>query len=100
MSQELYSRFQRISSALFGKTAEDLKRQLDGPIILPPGITNADLIKLEDIAMTAWRTGKVNDPRKLMAWQGQLLPEQKARWLVVQEARRVLRQRQGKIKGL
>jgi len=50
MSQDLYSPFQRISSALFGKTAEDLKRQLDGPIVLPPGTTEADLIKLEEIA--------------------------------------------------
>jgi hypothetical protein len=92
MNNDPFSPFQQISSSLFGKTADDLRRQLDGPIKLPRGISDIDLIKLENIAREAWTSGKGNDLKKQVVWQGQILPQQKARWLIVQEARIALRQ--------
>jgi hypothetical protein len=36
---------------------------------------------------------KGNDPQKMVHYGGQILPEQKARWLVVQEAKLELKRR-------
>ena len=89
--------FQRKSSALFGKTAEDLRRRLVGPVRLPGGITEQDLEKLDRTAKEAWKTGRGNDWRKMVQYGEQFFPEQKARWLIVQEAKAELkRKRSGK----
>ena len=95
MADYIPTRFQRISCELFGKTVEDLRRQLVGPVKLPFGITQFDLDKLDQIAKQAWMTGRGNDTRKMVCYGGQILPEQKARWLIVQEAKRVLSAKNG-----
>jgi hypothetical protein len=53
------------------------------------------LDKLDQIAKQAWMTGRGNDTRKMVCYGGQILPEQKARWLIVQEAKRVLSAKSG-----
>lgn len=87
------SRRQVVATALFGYSAANLKRQLDGPIQLPADVTDIELIELEEIARQAWTSGKGSAPGKIVQWHGQILEEQKARWLVVQEARIELRRR-------
>ena len=74
-----YNAFQRISSELFAKTAEYLRRQLIGPVRLPSHITEQDLEKLDQIAKQAWMKGKGNYPRKMVHYGNQAVIERKVR---------------------
>jgi hypothetical protein len=78
---------QDVGPKLFGSTAEFLKEQLSGAIRLPPGLTEQQLDKLEEVAKFGMKSGKGNDPRKSLFFNGKFLQEQEARLLIVEKAR-------------
>jgi hypothetical protein len=49
-------------------------------------ISEEDLDKLDQIAKQAWTSGKGDDQRKMVHYGVPILSQQKARWLIVQEA--------------
>jgi hypothetical protein len=78
---------QVVGPKLFGNTAEFLKEQLSGQIKLPPDLTEQQLEKLEEVAKFGMKSGKGNDPKKSLFFNGKFLQEQEARLLIIQKAR-------------